>query len=93
MPSVLGFAIIVAALVCLALGYVGITERQLTTGSRTGIHSAHGLSAVVEGWLFIGGALAIAGVFAGASRFKRLIWAALALVWTIAVAIYFVWFY
>ena len=82
-----------AALICTALGYMGISERQLTTGSRTGIHTAYDLLAVVEGWFFIAAALAILGVFASASRFKRLIWAALASGWTVAVAVYFAWFY
>jgi hypothetical protein len=92
-PPFIAAAILCVALACAALGYLGISERQLTTGSRIGIHSAYGLSAVVEGWLFIAGALACGGIFASRSRFKRLVWAALALTWIAGFAIYFVWFY
>jgi hypothetical protein len=92
-PPVLGLAVAFASAICAALGYLGISERQLTIGSRTGIHSAYGLSAVVEGWPFIGAALVFIGILASASRFKRLIWAALALAWAIAATLYFLWFY
>jgi hypothetical protein len=93
MPPLLGFAIACAGLICAVLGFLGISERELTTGSRVGIHHASGLNAVIEGWLFLAGAFACVGVFASASRFKHLIWMALGLAWVAAAAVYFVWFY
>ena len=93
MPPLLATAIAFASLICGALGFLAVSERELTTGGRVGIHHSSGLTAVIAGWLFVAGALALLGMFANASRFKRLIWVMLAVVWSASVTVYFVWFY
>lgn len=79
--------------ICASLGWLALSERRLSVASRVGISYSEGLTAIIAGWLFLAGALAIVGILAGFSRFKHLIWLALAVLWLSAVAVYFVWWY
>src|SRR5687767_11847056 len=81
------------ALICGSLAWLAITEGQLTTASRVGTHTSDGLAAVVKGFLFLGAGLAFLGMLAIASRYKRLIWLALGLVWAVVIVVYFLFFY
>jgi hypothetical protein len=93
-PPTIAVAVVCAALVLASLGYFGVVERRISVGGRTGHISYHeGLSAVIDGWFFFGAALGVLGIFANASRFKRLIWLGLAVLWLGAVTVFFLWFY
>ena len=71
----------VCALICLSLGLLGITQEQLTTGGKLGIHSTSGVAAVVQGWLWLGAALVFLGLPASRWRFRKLLWLGLAVVY------------
>jgi glucan phosphoethanolaminetransferase (alkaline phosphatase superfamily) len=93
LPPVLTLALVCAAGVFASLGYWAISERHIAVAGKGGEYSLDGLRAVLRGWVFFAGALAILGVFAIPSRFRRLIWLALAILWLAAAAAYFAWFY
>jgi hypothetical protein len=81
------------AMICGSLAWVALTERQLTTASRVGIHYSQGLAAVIQGFFWLGASLGFIGTLAVFSRFKRLIWFALGLLWVGAVAAYSIFIY
>lgn len=81
------------AAICASLAWLALSERRLSLASRTGISSSEGLSAVIAGWILVGAVLAILGILASVSRFRRSIWFALATIWIGAVASYFAWWY
>jgi len=72
----------VMAAICASVGWIGITDHQLTTGGKLGISTSYGLSAVVLGWIFIGGAFWLLGLLASRYRFKNAIWLGLAVIYS-----------
>jgi hypothetical protein len=92
-PSIIWFAIMAAVFLLGWLSWTAITERAITTASRTGIHHKDELSAVVSGFFYLGAALFVLGLLAHTSRFKRLIWAGLALAWVLVTSSFFLFFY
>ena len=92
-PAIVWVPAICMALICGSLAWLALTERQLATATRVGIHYSDGLAAVVRGFLFLGAGLSFVGVLAIASRFRRLIWLSLGLVWVCGVAVFFLFFY
>jgi hypothetical protein len=93
LPPVLTLVLVCAAAIFGSLGYSAISERHIAVAGKSGEYSLDGLRAVLRGWVFFAGALAILGVLAIPSRFKHLIWLALAILWVATAASYFVWFY
>ena len=79
----------VMAAICASLGWIGITEQQLTTGGKLGISTSYGLSAVVRGWFFIAAALGFVGILASRSRFRNLIWLGLSALYFLFLAIFY----
>jgi hypothetical protein len=92
-PSIISFAIVAAVFVLGWLSWTAITERAITTGGRTGIHHKEGLSAVISGFFYLGAALFVLGLLAHTNRFKRLIWAGLALAWVLVTSSFFLFSY
>lgn len=86
-------AILVAAMVCASLAWIAISEQSITLGGKTGTSHAEGLHAVIHGFVFLGAALWLLGMFASASRWRNLIWMGMALAWAGGTAIYFLFFY
>nr|WP_320049981.1 hypothetical protein [uncultured Desulfuromonas sp.] len=78
------------AIVFLALGVIGITEKSLTTGDpRTGIiHTASGHHAVGLGLAFCALGLASLGYLLRYSALQRLYWFFLAAIWLGVALIY-----
>jgi hypothetical protein len=88
-PFIIWFAVGAFVIVFGSLAWIAITEKAISTGTRTGISHKEGLGAVVSGFFYLGVAVAALGVLAYRNRFKRLIWLALAVAWLLGVAIYF----
>ena len=78
------------AVVFLALGFIGITEKSLTTGDpRTGIiHTASGHHAVGLGLAFFALGLASLGYLLRYTAFQRVYWFVLAVIWLGVALIY-----
>ena len=76
------------AAICASVGWMGITEHQLTTGGKLGISTSSGLGAVVQGWLFIAAAFFLMGILASRSGVRNLIWLGLAVVFFALIAVY-----
>lgn len=79
----------VMAAICASVGWIGITEHQLTTGGRLGISTSSGLSAVVSGWLFIAAAFGFVGILASRSGFRNVIWLGLTVIYFSFLAIFY----
>jgi hypothetical protein len=92
-PFLIWFAVGAFVVVFGSLGWIAISERSISTGTRAGISHKEGLNAVVSGFFYLGVAVAALGVLAYRNRFRRLIWLALAVVWLTGVAIYFSFYY
>ena len=88
-PLFIAIACGVMAAICASLGWIGITEQQLTTGGKLGISTSYGLSAVVKGWLFIAAAFGFVGILAARSRFRNLIWLGLSALYFLFLAIFY----
>jgi putative exporter of polyketide antibiotics len=89
-PFIIWFAVAAFVTVFGSLAWIAISEKAISTGTRTGISHKEGLSALVAGFFYLGVAVAALGVLAYRNRFKRLIWLALAVIWLLSVAGYFV---
>lgn len=85
-PPFIWIAAVCMAMICGSLAWLALAERQLTTASRVGIHYSQGLAAVIQGLFWLGASLGFIGSLAVFSRFNRLIWSALGLLWLGAVA-------
>jgi hypothetical protein len=88
LPFVAWFGAFACTAVLGSLAFVAITERSLSTGGRSGIHHYEGAAAVHMGFFFYAVVLVVWGAIARVSRFHRLIWLALALVWLGSVGAY-----
>jgi hypothetical protein len=88
-PFIIWFAVAAFVIVFGSLAWIAITEKAISTGTRVGISHKEGLNAVVSGFVYLGVAVAALGVLAYRSRFKRLIWLALAIAWLVVVIAYF----
>ena len=77
------------AAICASVGWIGITEHQLTTGGKLGISTSSGLSAIVKGWLFIAAAFGFIGILVLRSRFRNIILFGLFLIYFSLLIIYF----
>lgn len=78
----------VMAAICASVGWIGITEHQLTTGGKLGISTSSGLSAVVSGWLFIAAAFGFVAILASRSGFRNVIWLGLSIIYLSFLAIF-----
>ena len=87
-PLFIVIAFCALAAICASVGWMGITEHQLTTGGKLGISTSSGLGAVVQGWLFIAAAFFLMGIFASRSGVRNLIWLGLAVVFFALIAVY-----
>ena len=76
------------AAICASVGWMGITEHQLTTGGKLGISTSSGLGAVVQGWLFIAAAFFLMGILASRSGVRNLIWLGLSVIFFSLLAVY-----
>lgn len=87
-PLFIVIAFCALAAICASVGWMGITEHQLTTGGKLGISTSSGLGAVVLGWLFIAAAFFLMGILASRSGVRNLIWLGLAVVFFALIAVY-----
>ena len=87
-PLFIVIAFCAMAAICANVGWMGITEHQLTTGGKLGISTSSGLGAVVQGWLFIAAAFFLMGILASRSGVRNLIWLGLAVVFFALIAAY-----
>ena len=81
------------AVYCGSLAYIAISERKITLGGRLGISHLEGLSAVLAGFLFVGGALVGVSWLLRVHPFKRLLQLILFLGWLCSAIVYFSFFY
>jgi hypothetical protein len=86
-------AVVAAALVFASLAWIATSERNITLATKTGTVTSEGLAAVIRGFVFIGTAMALLGMFASASRWRNLIWLGIGLAWAAGTATYFLFFY
>ena len=77
------------AAICASVGWIGITEHQLTTGGKLGISTSSGLGAVVKGWFFIAAAFGLIGILVLRSRFRNIILLGLFVIYFSLLATYF----
>lgn len=89
-PGFIWLAALFLAGICGSLAWMALTERQLTIAGKSGVHYHEGRAAVFAGFLWLAGALGFVGTLAIYSRFKTLIWLALALSWASMVTWYLV---
>ena len=87
-PLSIAIACGVMAAICASVGWIGITEHQLTIGGKLGISTSSGLSAIISGWLFMAAAFILIGILASRSGFRNIIWLGLSAIYFSFVAIY-----
>ena len=88
-PVSIVIAACVMAAICASIGWIGITDHQLTTGGRHGISTSSGLSAVVNGWYFIAAAFGFIGILTLRSRFRNIIIFGMFLIYFLLLILYF----
>ena len=77
------------AAICASVGWIGVTEHQLTTGGKLGVSTSSGLSAAVRGWFFIAAAFGFIGALALRSRFRNIIFLGLFVIYYSLLVTYF----
>ena len=88
-PVSIVIAACVMAAICASVGWIGVTEHQLTTGGRLGISTSSGVGAVVKGWFFIAVAFGFIGILVLRSRFRNIILLGLFIIYFSLLVIYF----
>lgn len=87
-PIFIVMATCVMTAICASVGWIGITEHQLTNGGRLGISTSLGLGAVVKGWFFIAVAFGFIGILVLRSRFRNIIFLGLFIIYFSLLLIY-----
>ena len=82
-------SVCIMAAICASLGWIGITDQQLTTAGKLGITTSLGLSAVLKGWLWMAAAFGFIGILVARSAFRNILWLGLLVLYIFGVIGYF----